>query len=593
MRHDIDFLMEAGDAWKDGEWRQCADRYVQAHPTCEDNGWRCCCVCCFAHLVLDRRIEKCGSDVVFLQKIARELTSSTLERVWANYALACIAYLDGYRDKSANHYCRMIQLIRQRPVSRKASRQQRKESTWVPEEENDKFVGYKRKPVAIELQELCDYACSNLETLEGGGNHFAEVQLFLSRVCFNYRSPEFYKFRGAPDVRANMQHVLELLRVRCCRCNHCNRSVLDDAFLELRKCNRCAQAWYCSKRCQHKAWSSHKLGCREKEQIQIGDFVSLRGSCAGHIFGSAIAEVVAAETLCGPGYWQVLHAGVTYVVHTENMQPLLGSQLKCCGRNQEYSKDAPLLSIEDSEDYVMGWGIGKDEQLLKPLDFKKPQQFFHRLGPDDDLEKKCQEQFENGILSEDDLFINYACNQDISPSKVKHILRALCRQFDPRQDELARHLGSFVGLPGYTWKQLTALIKEEAAGFVEGSSTHINQLLLQMKTKDERLRQDIQEKLQAFVSRLGYMLNFLKMTNGQIPLNDTQDILDWIESGISWHNEQRASHEIQAKITELDAFMSAVVERVQASHDDTSKEHNSFECSRAGEADDEEADSPT
>jgi hypothetical protein len=50
-------------------------------------------------------------------------------------------------------------------------------------------------------------------------------------------------------------------------CNNCHKS-----YLQMRRCSRCSQTYYCNEQCQQSDWSQHKKGCKPKQQLKNNFF---------------------------------------------------------------------------------------------------------------------------------------------------------------------------------------------------------------------------------------------------------------------------------------------------------------------------------
>jgi MYND finger protein len=72
---------------------------------------------------------------------------------------------------------------------------------------------------------------------------------------------------GAKDGFAASQAFVDKfnndVRMSCAKCGEGNE-ILNDGSLRLKKCGRCLQIVYCSKRCQNRDWPEHKTVCKKK-----------------------------------------------------------------------------------------------------------------------------------------------------------------------------------------------------------------------------------------------------------------------------------------------------------------------------------------
>ena len=60
-------------------------------------------------------------------------------------------------------------------------------------------------------------------------------------------------------------------------CGRCAKDAKLAGVEKLRMCQRCRQAWYCSKECQTAAWESgHRQECIPRGEFEAGDLVRLK-----------------------------------------------------------------------------------------------------------------------------------------------------------------------------------------------------------------------------------------------------------------------------------------------------------------------------
>ncbi|CAB9513142.1 expressed unknown protein [Seminavis robusta] len=73
----------------------------------------------------------------------------------------------------------------------------------------------------------------------------------------------------------------------------CKASLEELGEFRLRCCERCKLTFYCSRKCQRKAWQSgHNKACREKMQIEVGDIMQLVGIDSKPEWNGKLVEIV-------------------------------------------------------------------------------------------------------------------------------------------------------------------------------------------------------------------------------------------------------------------------------------------------------------
>ena len=107
------------------------------------------------------------------------------------------------------------------------------------------------------------------------------------------------------DVPFDNPSIMTRLAVGGQACDFCGKSLRELGVTTLKTCSRCKSAYYCTVDCQKRAWKAgHKHHCREPNQIEVGDIMTLRGLETNPDMNGRLFRVLHADPAT-PGKWVV------------------------------------------------------------------------------------------------------------------------------------------------------------------------------------------------------------------------------------------------------------------------------------------------
>lgn len=118
------------------------------------------------------------------------------------------------------------------------------------------------KKIAIQLEEL-EKACRECmsksnQSEETVGNVSNEITIHARQITVKMKSAD------TECAEEELSEVSSLIQATCNSCNAPNRLITNENGISeylLKRCSGCLKALYCSKECQLKNWSCHKVEC--------------------------------------------------------------------------------------------------------------------------------------------------------------------------------------------------------------------------------------------------------------------------------------------------------------------------------------------
>ena len=315
--------MEAGLAAQGRAWRLCADKYLEAYLTCE-NDWamRYNCWSGYTSVLREDHFRASDADLQALRTVAKDASLSLLERQQAAFTCGYVLKEQrGDRDGAAKSYRAAI------ATCRAATAGDRRRKVMLPDAATGRYLPTPSGPI---FDEALKTAAGNLASME---NHEANAANFDSSMIAQSMSKRFQEnlrigndpevaFQNAftsgvptfmtpigPNVsdQAAVQAKLRAMTtVGGGACDCCGKTPDDGASLS--KCSRCGLSYYCSKECQKAAWGGgHKEACRAPGEVKVGDWLMLQDVANIHEYhgmhNGMIVEVQAAAS--DKGRWEV------------------------------------------------------------------------------------------------------------------------------------------------------------------------------------------------------------------------------------------------------------------------------------------------
>lgn len=166
--------------------------------------------------------------------------------------------------------------------------------------------------VLHDIQDMLRHASSNLNTGSGNPLDLDLEEMRIHQVSIGVKA-NLHKKLQSPFHARRVHHVpcalddalVDRLIAGGGKCDCCQKS-RDEAEGGLMQCSRCKMAYYCSSNCQSRAWKSgHKKACRSHNQIEVDDYMVLRGIESRPELNHALVRVVA-PSKNRPGRWDVL-----------------------------------------------------------------------------------------------------------------------------------------------------------------------------------------------------------------------------------------------------------------------------------------------
>lgn len=284
-------LQAAGIAANAGQWRQCADRYLEAY-TIADSGWiaKYNCWSGYTSVLREDHFVASEDDLKALKRVAKDTSAPRIDRQEAHFTRGYVRKQLGDREGAARSYREAIELCKA------ATAEDRARTVVLPDM---RAMQYMPKPSGPIFDETLKVAGENLAAMEARRTGQVNVdtwsiaQDMAARFQENLQlgqdpqkafgqafadgMPKFITPLGpnVASVAATKQELARLTTVSGSACDHCG-AARGGAGKALHKCGRCGLAHYCSKECQRAQWKAgHRTACRAPGEIKVGDRVML------------------------------------------------------------------------------------------------------------------------------------------------------------------------------------------------------------------------------------------------------------------------------------------------------------------------------
>jgi hypothetical protein len=282
-------LTQATLASIEGNWRLCADKYLEAYTACSPS-WRgkYNCWSGFTSVLREDRFLPSAADIATLRTVAKSKGARHLERVVAYFTLGHCLYALAYdnREGAGRSYRRAINLIDS------ATDAHRAESVILPDEAAMDFMPKSCGPL---LDDFGVRAQQNLLSMNGSrGSSAALAAKMAQDFALGVQGRIYYQHAvfgpSIQDVQATSAEINRRLALGGAVCDKC--SAAADGR-ELQRCSRCGMAYYCNVACQKAAWKAgHKQACRKQDEVEVGDWMKLSGLVNRPELNGAIVEVL-------------------------------------------------------------------------------------------------------------------------------------------------------------------------------------------------------------------------------------------------------------------------------------------------------------
>lgn len=207
-------------------------------------------------------VEATEADIKALKRIARDETEPNLFRARALDALGQLRKAAGDIEETAYLFRCGVDMINA-------------VTPWERNRATLSAVKNQKILVGSILDQMLDLLEKNIRILEH--------PFFYSR----YKMNEVPKIDGKPDMS-----IVKRLGVGGSCCDHCGKSH-SDVKGEMFRCSCCKKAYYCSEACARRQWKTgHKEACRAPDQIEVDDYVEVRGLVSRPELNSAVGRVV-------------------------------------------------------------------------------------------------------------------------------------------------------------------------------------------------------------------------------------------------------------------------------------------------------------
>ena len=268
----FNLLASSSQAAAAGDWRRCADCYLQAY-TSSARTWplQYNCWSGYTSVLREDRFPASDRDVKQLKCVAEDESAPPLDRAQAYFSRGYVLFGRGDRPSAARAYRACIDIC---SGATAAQRSRELLVSWDGP--------LQLHTVGPMLDQCARNARDNLRPLDGTVSREEALEDYLANALESARlglgttpGRTFNLFigPGVDDVEAARARLERATTVGGGECDRCAKR-----GVKLSMCARCKLSYYCSPACQKAAWTAgHKQACRKKGQFKPGDLVYLEG----------------------------------------------------------------------------------------------------------------------------------------------------------------------------------------------------------------------------------------------------------------------------------------------------------------------------